>query len=139
MERSHRRVLRWILVVPSIYAAWAIALLVGYGLTSMEEALCPARYQVSGLCIAPWAAGVEKAILGFSVCLAAVLFVIFPALIAPAKRRLVAWAAYAVGAGLGCALGVQAGEYLALACALTAGLLAVAGVNRWAASGEGSQ
>jgi hypothetical protein len=46
--------LRWLLVLPAAWVAWYAAVLIGFGLYTVAEALCPPDQVISGMCVAPW-------------------------------------------------------------------------------------
>jgi MFS family permease len=97
--------LRWILILPAAVAAWYAALLLGIALYQGVEALCPPDQVESGHCFAPWFLTVSNALIAFGAALAAVLVMIACTLLAPAHKRQVAMATFALGTLAAVAMG----------------------------------
>jgi hypothetical protein len=53
---------RWILVPPTAYVAWTIALLVGLAIFGSIDWVCPVDQQASGHCVAPWYPAASQAV-----------------------------------------------------------------------------
>ena len=98
------RLLRWMLVVPSGILGWYLGMIVAMLIYKANQALCPARYLVSGVCAAPWSIYVEKMAFFIGGGVVGALVVLLPALMAPNHRKQVALIAY--GLGLACSIGV---------------------------------
>lgn len=90
-------VIRWILILPAAIAAWYTALFVGIALYQGIEALCPPDQVESGHCFAPWFLTTSNALIVFGAALAAVLVMLVCTWIAPAHKRQVAIATFALG------------------------------------------
>ena len=113
-------VLRWIALVPSVIAAWVVAVFAAsIGDSLALRLLCPPDKIVSGFCDVPWWDAVEGGLAVFGASLAAVLVIVAATFVAPSHRPRVVWATYAVGAVLAIAIGRL--MPLALAGALVAG------------------
>lgn len=100
--RNKETITRWILVIPSAFLGWYAALLIGMVLYVASNHFCPPENMYSGLCMAEWSSLVLDGILIVSAGLSAVLTLLFPVLMAPDNRILVAKFIF-VG-GFGCAL-----------------------------------
>ena len=125
--------LRWLLALLSpvlaLAACFVLAVLCTYGL----DRLCPPALWVSGSCTASWYPAAEQGAYALAAFAGAVLFVVLPTALAPARRPQVA--ALACGAGLTfTALFVwQAGGELLLpaVAAVAGGGLALWRLGRW--------
>lgn len=115
------RLLRWILLVPLTVAGWYLVLLLGMVLLTLADGFCPPEEMVSGYCTAPWYAYVDAGVFYFCSGLAAILWVLLAALIAPAWRRGVGWVAFAIGALVASAMTLHLGAWDDLAISLAAG------------------
>ncbi len=89
---------RWLMILPGGYLAWYLVFIIG--LTTypiVESALCPSSDMISGTCMNP---RVNRAMVGYFhvfVGIAAAVVVLTAAVIAPSRRRAVAWVAFVVG------------------------------------------
>jgi MFS family permease len=90
-------VLRWILILPAAIATWYATLFTGIALYQGVEALCPPDQVESGHCFAPWFLTASNALIVFGAALAAVLVMFVSASLAPAHKRQVAIATFALG------------------------------------------
>lgn len=124
------RALRWFLVVPAAVAGWLIALLVGLLLHALADRLCPAEMVVSGACTAPWHPPAVEAIVGLCAALAAVLVILLPVVVAPARRAEVAWVAFVGGMAFALYALTQTAAWFAFACAAAGGTATLAVVLR---------
>ncbi len=82
--------IRWLLVIPSAFAGWYLALFIGLLLYSVADSFCPPELMVSGSCQATWHKPPVDDLVIFGASLSATLSNLFPVLVAPAKRSLVA-------------------------------------------------
>lgn len=122
------RYLRWLAVLPAVYLAWHLALLMGMGMLAAVEAFCPPEETVSGLCVAEWFALAESAVVIVSAAVAAALIVLAAAVTAPSHRRAVAATVFLGGAALAGYLLMQTGEFGAFGAAVLSGALALAAI-----------
>lgn len=117
--------MRWLAIIPAAISGWYLALILGMFLLALAERTCPAENRVSGICTAWWFGYIKQAIVYFGVAVAAFLVVIFPTLMAPSHRHLVARSFLLLGALVAGYLAWELsawGEFLA---AVGAGLSAV--------------
>jgi hypothetical protein len=128
MKPAH--VVRWALVLPAAWAAWAIALATSIFLHGLVEAVCPRDEVVSGHCAAPWVGPATEAIFGVGAAVAATLIVLGCTLAAPSHRRQVAALVFACGTVVALWMGTAAHAYMPLVCALVAGALTTTAVRR---------
>ncbi|MBB6598034.1 hypothetical protein [Luteimonas sp. MC1825] len=119
------QVLRWLAIIPACVAAFYFALFIALYVRSSVAALCPPELVVSGFCEASWYPAAEQAVFCFGVALSAFLIVLTAAGIAPTHRVLVSKAALGVGTLIAILFAVETGEFLALAAAVLAGILAM--------------
>lgn len=97
--------LRWVLILPAAIAAWYVALFISIALYQGVEALCPSDQVESGHCFAPWLLAASNALIAFGAGLAAVLVMLASTLVAPAHKRQVAIATFALGTLVAIAMG----------------------------------
>lgn len=90
-------VVRWVLVVPSALVGWYAGLIVALLIYKANEALCPARYLVSGMCTAPWSSVIEELAVIVGGAVVGALVVLLPSLMAPYHRKKIALIAYSLG------------------------------------------
>lgn len=102
--KNRLTIVRWILVIPSAFIGWYTALFVGMVLYSVVDSVCANDQMISGMCMAPWSSIVKDGIIIFGASLSAILVLLFSAVVAPSKRKLVAKFIY-VG---GCAFALYA-------------------------------
>ena len=88
---------RWILVIPSAFVGWYLALFIGLVLYSVTDSICPPELIDSGMCMATWSRPVKDGIIIFSASLSAILVLLFAVFIAPCKRAHVAKIIYLGG------------------------------------------
>jgi hypothetical protein len=116
---------RWLLVLPSAVVAWYVALLLGIGIESFIESLCPQSRIVSGMCVASWfPISIRLAICAGSAA-AGILIIVFCTLVAPKHRYTVAMVTLGAGSLAAVGMALQSGQYAAMASAIAAGALAV--------------
>jgi hypothetical protein len=122
-------ILRWLLVpfvgVLGCWAGFALAIALHGAFTW----LCPAELLVSGMCIARWFHAAEAVSFCAGASIGAVLAVLLPSLVAPARQGIVAAVAFACGAAYAASFVVLVGGSVLLyvACALAAGAV----TSRW--------
>lgn len=87
-------IIRWILVIPSAFVGWYVAVYIGLVFYSLVDSFCPPELIESGICVAPWSKPVKDGIIVFGACLSAVLVLLFSVFIAPTKRLLAAKVIY---------------------------------------------
>jgi hypothetical protein len=114
-----QRALRWILVLPAATTAWYAALFTAVGLYRGVEAFCPSEQMLSGHCFAPWFLVAENVLISLGAALAAALIMTACTWVAPAYKREVALATFALGSGVAVYMGWHAGLSPMLAAILT--------------------
>ena len=117
--------LRWTLIVPTAWAAWCLVLAIGFGLSNLADALCPADQVVSGMCTAAWHERFMKANFCSCAALAAALILISCTLMAPHHRRVVSIIVFSAGTAFALWMTIAGGTYLEFASAAVASLLAL--------------
>ena len=120
-------VLRWICVIPAAYLGYYLALIGGMAALALAESFCPPEMLVSGMCTAEYMRSAEKVLFLLFPGIAAVLVVLLPALVAPARKFAVACVFLAVGSVIATVMGVSLGEWMVLGFALLCGI-----VTAWA-------
>ncbi len=90
-------ILRWVLVIPSAFAGWYTAFIIGLFLYAVADSFCPPDLMVSGSCQASWHGSLVDGLIIFGSCLSAILVLIFAVLVAPSNRILVAKIIYTGG------------------------------------------
>jgi hypothetical protein len=123
--------LRWLGVIPAAFAGFYSALIIGIYADGRLFDLCPPDLVVSGQCTAAWYPMAERGVMCFGAALAALLVVLFSALMAPSHRTIISWAAFAVGATVAIYGAVSSSSYAELAAALFAGLVATQVIRRF--------
>jgi hypothetical protein len=126
-------VIRWLLLVPSVVAAWYFAVFVSIVLREVVVGRCfgsdapPPEY-----CQASWFPRefLADALLLFGVGLSAVVVVAVAAVVAPSHKRHVAWVALVAGAILATVMGYGIGAVAEVAVAIAAGVLTAVVVSR---------
>ena len=94
------RAVRWLLLLPGVYAAWWAALLIGIAYIGILDWLCPPDLMVSGLCTTPWYESAFDAGVVAGAGLAARLVMLAAILMAPSHRRYVAVLAFGSGSAV---------------------------------------
>jgi len=115
------QVVRWLAMVPAAILAWHVAILIGFALLAVLDALCPAEQMVSGLCVAPWFRGAEAGVFIFSAAFAGAALVAVCTLVAPGHRGIVAWTTLALGTLLATYLALETMAVREFVAAVTAG------------------
>ena len=113
--------LRWLCVIPASYLGYYLALVGGIAALVLAESLCPAEAVVSDMCTADYMGPVEKTLFIVFPGLAAVLVVLLPALMAPAKKVAVAGLFFVLGSAAAIYMGSILKEWVVLAIALSSG------------------
>ena len=116
---------RWILVPVTAFAVWAGTLLIGISGVSLLDSLCPPDLMVSGACMASWHRPAMAGLEMLCATIAAVGFVILPALVAPAHRIHVAVVCFVVGGLLTLVLAIAGALWAPSAVAAIAGVTAL--------------
>lgn len=91
------KAMRWLLILPCVYAAWWVALVIGFAYVGILDWLCPPEAMVSGLCTAPWYESAFDAGVVTGAGLAGGLVMLAAIVTAPSHRRYVAITAFIVG------------------------------------------
>ena len=117
--------LRWLMLLPSAYLAWWIALIVGFAYVAFLDWLCPPEQVVSGLCTASWHKPAVEAGVVAGAGLAAGLVMLTVILIAPAHRRLVAAIAFGLGSAAALYMAYETDVWGAGVAAIVVGLAAL--------------
>jgi hypothetical protein len=121
-----RALIRWVLLVPAAIAAWYAVFIAGIVVhQTIERRACPAGELVSGGCANPTVVRLLHVVVYVFVALSAVAVVATATAMAPSARRLVAGAAFVVGAGVAIWFSVTAKAYGEGAGAICAGLATV--------------
>ncbi len=89
--------IRWLATLVSPIAGYLFAIVGAVVLASGLRRLCPEDKMVSGICTASWYASSELAAISVTMSAGAVLFVLFPSVLAPSHRRAVAIVAFVAG------------------------------------------
>jgi hypothetical protein len=119
-------VIRWILVIPSAFAAWYVAFIFSILVGAIVVGPCiDSEYPQPRFCEAPWVqlALAHRLPIRFGIGLSAVLVVIVSAIMAPNHRVTVAWTALGVGAIVASVMGYRAEAVAEAAVAVGFGLL----------------
>ena len=117
--------LRWILLLPSAYIAWVVALLVGFVYVRFLDWICPPELVVSGACTASWHRAAIDAGIVASAGFAAGLVMLTVILIAPSNRRLVAAFAFGIGSTVAIYMAYASDSWAAGAAVLSVALVAL--------------
>jgi hypothetical protein len=94
---QNKKIIRWILVVPSAIVGWFSALFLGMALVSVADYCCPPELVLSGACTATWYSNVVDALVVFGASISAVLAILCGVLMAPGQRKMVARVVFATG------------------------------------------
>lgn len=119
------KLVRWLMLLPSAYAAWWIALIVGVLYVSFLDWLCPPELIFSGFCTASWYKPAFDAGVIVGAGLGAGLIMLATILIAPSHRRLVAAVAFGIGSAVALHGAYETDSWVAGAAAISVGLLAL--------------
>ena len=125
--------IRWLLLIPSVVAAWYFAVFVSVVLREVVVGRCfGSDAPPPGYCQASWFPRelLGDALLFFGVGLSAVVVVVVAALVAPSHKRYVAWVALVAGAIVATAMAYGTGAIAEVAVAIAAGVLAAVVVSR---------
>lgn len=128
------KLLRWFAVIPSAILGWYVVFTSGLLLVSAISSLCPPEEIISGLCGAWWYPYAERTVILFSVAASAFLVVVCAAVVAPANRVNIAWAAFVSGALVATYFLSQTSAVMEFVLAILAGLLGVFSVARYLGS-----
>ena len=120
------KVIRWVLLLPSAYAAWWVALFLGIAYVSVLDWLCPPELMVSGLCTATWYEPAFNAAFVVGAGLAAGLIMLAVILMAPSHRRHVAILAFGSGSAFALYAAYETSLWGAFVAAFLTGLVALA-------------
>jgi len=124
--------IRWLLILPAAIVAWFVALFTCIALHQGIEALCSLGQKERGGCYEPWFWVFSRVLPEFGAALAAALVLIACTLVAPARKRQVAIAAFAIGAVVAIIMGW--GHVAPIAAAIISGSIVLAFVLRRLAS-----
>jgi hypothetical protein len=137
-----RAIIRWALLVPATVGAWYAVFIAGIAVhQTIERRACPPAELVSGGCADPGVLRLLHAVVYVFIALSAVAVVATATAIAPSAKRLIAGAAFVVGAGLAIWLSVAAkayGEGVGAICAGLATVIAVYAIERRRKAGAGN-
>jgi hypothetical protein len=129
-SRRAIRWLRWVMLIPAVYASWSVALFTGYTILSYVESRCPPELMVSGHCTARWFEFASTAASSTGAAIAAVLIVLSCTLVAPSHRYRVAGTTFVIGATVAVAMGVLAMAWAEMLSAIAAGGIATLWIRR---------
>jgi hypothetical protein len=124
--------LRWLAIPPAIVAAWALAILLGFGLREVAIHFCPAKNMVSGMCMASWYRYVEGGIIVGCAGIAAALILAVSVLLAPSHRVTVASVVLGGGVAIAFCIAYASGAWDSFGGAVIAGGIAWFAMQRWA-------
>ena len=122
---SVMKLARWLMLLPSAYAAWWIVLIVGILYVSFLDWLCPPELILSGFCTASWYKPAFDAGVIVGAGLGAGLILLTTILVAPSHRRLVAAIAFGIGSAVALYGAYKTDLWVAGAAAISVGLLAL--------------
>jgi len=123
--------LRWLAIPPAIVAAWALAVLLGFGLRDVAMSFCPAEDMVSGMCMASWYRYVEGGIIIGCAAIAAALVLAVSVLLAPSHRVAVATVVLGGGVAVAFYMAYMSGAWDSFGGAVLAGVIAWFAMQRW--------
>jgi hypothetical protein len=113
---------RWALVPVTAFAVWFGTLLIGIGGSNLLDSLCPPDLMISGVCTAPWHEPALTALETVCAAIAAVGFIAWPAMVAPAYDIPVAVRCFVVGGLLTLELAIAGALWAPAAVAAIAGV-----------------
>lgn len=125
-------VLRWLAIPPAIFAAWSLAILLGFGLRDVAIRFCPAEDMVSGMCMASWYRFVEGGVIVGCAGIAAALILAVSVLLAPSHRVTVASVVLGGGVAVAFYMAYMSGAWGSFGGAVLAGVIAWFAMQRWA-------
>jgi hypothetical protein len=114
-------VIRWLCVIPASYLGYYLALVGGMAALVLAESFCPAEAVVSETCTADYMRPVEKTLFIVFPGLSAILVVLLPTLMAPAKKVAVAGLFFVLGSAAAIYMGSLLKEWVVLGIALSSG------------------
>jgi hypothetical protein len=117
--------LRWIGTVLAALIGWLVAIWIGHSILFIGLWLCPAEYFKSNQCSAPWMDSLFQCTLFIGSAVAAGLFVLLPAVVAPSRKPTVAIVAFLAGAMIAVRLVFEIQAWGPFLLALGTGLLTV--------------
>jgi len=118
---ANMNILRWILAVPSGFAAWFLVLYIWGFSTSVAMSLCPENQIISGRCVADWWNVVVRTIRFVFAGLSAISVVLVTTVFAPKYKARVAALSFVIGAAFAIWLATVAGVYAEMISALLCG------------------
>ena len=119
------KIFRWLLAAPAGIAGWYAVFIAGmFSYQVIERRACPQGQLISGLCGDPTVLRILNGVEVFFIPLSAVAVVTATAVVAPSRRDVVAWAAFAAGSLIAVYFAMETDMYLAGAAAIGAGLVA---------------
>jgi hypothetical protein len=123
--------LRWLAIVPAVFAVWWLTLLLGFGLLEVAIRFCPAEELISGMCMAPWYRYVERGIIAACAGIAAASIIGISVMLAPSHRVPVASVILGAGVLVALYMAYAAHAWVSFAAAVLAGTVAWSVVFWW--------
>jgi hypothetical protein len=112
-----------VLVPVTAFAVWLGTLLLGIGVSSLLDSMCPPDLMLSGICTAPWHQPAMTALEMMCAAIAAVGFIALPARVAPAYHVHVAVVCFVAGGLLTIELAIAGALWAPAAIAAIAGII----------------
>ena len=123
--------IRWLLLIPSAFAGWYLALFVGIILYGVADTFCPKEMISSNVCEAPWHEPVINGVIIFGASLSAILVIIFSVLMAPTKKLIIAYVSYTAGFITAVLFALSTSAWGAFTGAVVTGLITVVVLKRY--------
>lgn len=121
---------RWLALLPAIFAAWYAVFIAGALLVGALGMLCPPDEDVSGLCLATWYRATADGLILLAAAAWACAVVLAAAWTAPSHKPATATIAYLVGAAVAVTWAIELRAWPELAAALAGGAAVLAWVYR---------
>jgi hypothetical protein len=126
--------LRWILVLPSAFFGWWVALVIGIFLYNLADYFCPPDQMISGMCVADWHESVVNVVMIFCAGLSAVFAILFSISVAPKRKDRVALVIYLGGVAYASYFAVATENWWAFIAAVAVGAITTWLVFNWVRS-----
>ncbi len=120
--------LRWLCVIPASYLGYYLALVGGIAALVVAEIFCPAEAVVSEMCTADYMRPVENTLFIVFPGIAAILVVLLPTLMAPAKKVVVASLFFVVGSAAAIYMASALKEWVVLGVTLSSGVITLVSI-----------
>lgn len=124
--------LRWLLLAPAALAAWYAVFVLGlFSHSFVESRLCPPEELLSGFCTNATAQVWLEIIVHVFVALSALAVMTTSAIVAPGRKRSIAWLTLALGTAVAAYLGTETHEWALFASAVAGGFAGLAIIAHW--------